>query len=204
VTKVKICGITNYEDAKVVSDESADFIGFNFYRKSPRYIEPERARDIIMRLGTCTRGVGIFVNETAENVQRIFETANLDVIQLHGDEDAEFCASFHAPVIKAFRVAGPEDLAGAEEFKVWAALVDSRTPEYGGSGVEADRELASRAAKMFPRFFLAGGLDPDNVGGAIRAVEPWGVDTASGVEKSPGIKDHDKIRKFIKAVRNGP
>ncbi len=202
MVKVKICGITNLEDAKAAAEAGADFLGFNFYPPSPRCVEPEKVREIITRLGSCSRGVGVFVNEDPQTIKRIMETAALDVVQLHGDEDPEFCSLFDKPVIKAFRVAGKEDMAGAERFKVWATLIDGKGPGYGGTGVKSDWGLAAEAAGSHPRTFLAGGLTPENVAEAIMAVRPWGVDAASGVESEPGKKDPDKIFRFVKAAKN--
>jgi len=199
---IKICGLTRRQDAEAAVELGADFLGFNFYPPSPRCVSPALARAMQADLPETAVSVGVFVNAEAERIREIQQAANLDLIQLHGDEPPEFCAGLGLPVIKAFRVAGPEDLARLAEYRVWAALVDSKTIEYGGSGQTADWDLASQAARQAPRLFLAGGLTPDNVAFAIRVVRPWAVDAASGVESAPGVKDKDKMKRFIEAVRN--
>jgi len=202
MARVKICGITSRTDAEAAIATGADFLGFNFYPDSPRYVDPSLVRVILADLSRAVGTVGVFVNADADRIRAVGETSGVGMVQLHGDESPGFCAAMDQPVIKAFRVGGPDDLAGIEDFEVWAVLVDSRTPGYGGSGVKPDWGLAADAGRRAKKLFLAGGLDPGNVGEAIRAVRPWAVDVASGIEKEPGIKDHEKMRRFIEAVKN--
>ena len=202
MVRVKICGITSRADAEAAIAAGADFLGFNFYPDSPRYVEPSLVRVILADLSRPVGTVGVFVNADADRVRATCETSGVGMVQLHGDETPEFCAAMDRPVLKAVRIGGPEDLSGIEEYKVWAMLADSRTPGFGGSGVKPDWALAADAARRTNRLFLAGGLSPENVGEAIRAVQPWAVDVSSGIEKEPGIKDHEKMRRFIQAVKN--
>jgi phosphoribosylanthranilate isomerase len=194
---VKVCGITNVEDALVAAGEGVTALGFVFYPRSPRYVDPARAADIISKLPPEIWKVGVFVNAAPETVAHLAEETGLDVVQLHGDES-------HADVPpglrvwKAFRVdAGfkPERLEG---WDVEAILLDSAAPgEYGGTGRPFHWKIA---AGLKQRFILAGGLDADNVRDAIRQVHPWGVDASSRLESVPGKKDHAKMRAFIQAA----
>lgn len=194
---VKVCGITNPEDALVAAGEGVSALGFVFYPRSPRYIDPARAAGIIAKLPREIWKVGVFVNTAPDAIARIAAEAGLDVVQLHGDES-------HADVPpgmrtwKAFRVdAGfkPERLEG---WDVEAILLDSAAPgEYGGTGRPFHWELARGLNR---RFILAGGLDAENVREAIRQVKPWGVDASSRLESAPGKKDHVKMRAFIQAA----
>lgn len=202
MTRIKICGITNRTDAQAAVSAGADFLGFNFYLKSPRYIEPSQVRDVLADIPKAVGTVGVFVNEDVDRIRSVCDASGIGMVQLHGDEGPDFCDRLEFPVIKAIRIGGPDDLAGIEEYKVRAILVDSRTRQYGGSGVKPDWELAAAAVEKCERLILAGGLNPHNVKEAIRAVGPWAVDVASGIEKEPGIKDHDMMMEFIKAVRD--
>lgn len=200
--RVKVCGITRRADAEAAIEAGADMLGFNFYRPSPRYVEPSQVRGILSGLERAVATAGVFVNETAEHIDEYMEACGAGLVQLHGDESPEFCASLGRPVIMAIRVGSESDLSGIEDYKVWAVLVDSRTEGFGGSGKAPDWDLARKVRESCDRVILAGGLTPDNVAEAIAAVEPWGVDVATGVESAPGIKDHEKIKLFIKAVRD--
>jgi phosphoribosylanthranilate isomerase len=209
----KICGITNVEDARAALEAGADMLGFNFYRRSQRFIEPNAARIIIETVRSKTSAhapvkcVGVFVNESIKEVIRIATRTRLDGIQLHGDEDVEFCAelkngTFKPFVIKVFRTGQNVDLARLEQYAVDAFMVDAYDPKLrGGTGRAADWTLAREAAKQLPRVFLAGGLSPENVGDAIAAVRPYAVDACSSLEVSPGKKDHARMREFVAAVR---
>jgi phosphoribosylanthranilate isomerase len=199
--KIKICGLTRREDCEAAVELGADFIGFNFYPKSPRCVTPARARAMQAELPETAVAVGVFVNETAERIREVCAEAGLTVAQLHGDEPPGFCAGLGVPVIKAFRVEGAEDLEGIRSCKTWAALIDAKCEGYGGSGMNVDWELVSLVRAPL-KIFLAGGLTPENVGEAVRTVRPWAVDVASGVESGPGIKDRDKMKRFIEAVRD--
>jgi len=202
MVKVKICGITSLGDALLAAAAGADFLGFNFYPPSPRYVEPELARRILSELSSAFQitPVGVFVNESAETIRRVAAESGVRMLQLHGDEPPEFCRLLQQPVIKALRVAGPEDADKAAGYSVHALLVDSQTPGYGGSGVAPDWRLAERIARRHERVILAGGLTPDNVAEAIAAVRPWGVDVATGVERAPGVKDPELVRRFLAAA----
>jgi len=199
--KIKICGITNLDDALAAADAGADALGFNFYKKSPRCIEPEKAAEIIAQLPPFVMPVGIFVNEREEKIREIQQLACLQALQFHGDESPEFCQRFGARVIKAFQVKDKESLKNMAHYHVGAFLLDSyRDGVRGGTGVTFDWHLAV-VAKTFGKVILAGGLTPENVAEAVKLVQPYGVDVAGGVEKEKGIKDHAKIKKFIAEVR---
>ena len=200
-TKIKICGITNIEDALFAAEAGADALGFVFYEKSPRYVLPETAQQIISLLPPFVTTVGLFVNASAETIEPTMRITGINVIQLHGDELPEQCSFAPYPVVKAVRVKNADSLAGIEKYRVSALLLDAWSDQqYGGTGENFDWQLARKLTARLP-LILAGGLNPDNVAEAIRVVKPYGVDVSSGVEVSPGEKDHDKIRKFIQQVR---
>ncbi len=191
--RVKICGITNMEDAAFAAHAGADALGFIFYEKSPRYITPEQAAAIIRRLPDYIIPVGVFVNETRKKISSIIEKTSIRIIQLSGDEKPEDCTGFSAKVWKAFRFKNIDDVDEIKEFTIAAALLDgSRDNMYGGTGTLADFSIAV-AMKDFHPVILAGGLNPDNILNAISHVQPYAVDVNSGVESSPGKKDHAKI-----------
>ena len=201
VTRVKICGITNLEDALCAVFEGADALGFVFYEGSPRYIRPEKAGEIISALPPFVTTVGLFVNAGSEIIQQTMQTAGLGVVQLHGDETPEDCCLDMYPVIKAVRVRDADSLADTGSYNVSALLLDAWNDQhYGGTGESFDWQLAKKLTGRTP-LILAGGLRPENVAGAIRVVNPYAVDVSSGVEKSPGNKDHDKVRQFIQQVK---
>lgn len=199
--KIKICGITNLDDALMAANLGADALGFNFYKKSPRYIEPEKAADIIAQLPPIIMPVGVFVNEREEKIREAQSMACIQTVQFHGDESPEFCQRFGARVIKAFQVKDKETIKHMAQYHVGAFLLDSyRNGQRGGTGATFDWHLAV-VAKTFGRIILAGGLTPENAAEAVKLVQPYGVDVASGVEREPGIKDHQKLKKFITEVR---
>ena len=204
-TKVKICGITNAEDAHAAVAAGTNALGFIFYRKSPRYVEPSVAKHIIATLPPLVIPVGVFVNEDFATVRSIMDGCGLALAQLHGDETATYCRELARPVMKALRLKDRESLLALAEFQgragVRGFLVDAFSDRaYGGTGQVIDWALAAEAAKA-AIILLAGGLTPDNVGPAIQAVHPYGVDVSSGVESAPGKKDHSKVRAFLEAVR---
>ena len=202
-TKIKICGITNIEDALCAVAAGADAIGFVFYDKSPRYVHPETVKQIISTLPPFVTTVGLFVNAGVETVAATVQMTGIKVIQLHGDEAPEECDFASHPVIKAVRVKDASSLAGIEKYRVSALLLDAwNDQQYGGTGESFDWQLARNLTGQLP-LILAGGLNSDNVAEAIRVVNPYAVDVSSGVEESPGHKDHDKIHKFIQQVRQG-
>ena len=202
-TKIKICGITNIEDALFAAEAGADALGFVFYEKSPRYVSSETVKKIISMLPPFVTTVGLFVNAGGEAIETTVRLSGINVIQLHGDETPEECSFAPHPVIKAVRVKDAGSLAGVEKYPVSALLLDAwNDQQYGGTGESFNWQLARNLTGQLP-IVLAGGLNPDNVAEAIRVVAPYAVDVSSGVEKSPGEKDHDKIRKFIQQVRQG-
>jgi phosphoribosylanthranilate isomerase len=201
---VKICGITRLEDAMTAAELGARALGFNFYRKSKRFIEPEQAAEIIEELPGHVLKAGVFVNEAAEEIERIDTLCDLDLIQLHGDESPGFCRQWGDRVVRAVRLASENDLQQLAEYTfARMVLVDAALRgAYGGTGMVADWQLAARAKEFGLPVILAGGLTPANVCKAIQAVDPFGVDVAGGVESAPGIKDPEKIRQFMRGVRN--
>jgi phosphoribosylanthranilate isomerase len=203
MTQIKICGITRIEDALCAAASGADAVGFIFHEASPRYIAPERAREIIAALPAELVKVGVFVNRNAEEVVQTVEDCGLDLIQLHGDESPEYCLRFPPKrVIKAVFLRAPEELPAFDAYEVRAFLMDTRDAgRYGGTGKRADWELATRLGKSHP-LILAGGLDIGNIGEALSAVAPGAVDINSGCERTPGIKDHDRMKRIIGLIRN--
>ena len=197
---VKICGVTRVEDALAAAEAGADFVGINFYPHSPRCVTPERAAEIVQALPQGVKAVGVFVNESPERINRIAAQAGLQLVQLHGAETPEDANQIRLPVIKALRIEGESDLAAAEAYKVDLFLIDTPSDLWGGSGKTGDWKIAAEASKRL-RAFLAGGLTPENVAEAVRTVSPYGVDVSSGVESSPGIKDHTRIALFIECAR---
>lgn len=201
--KIKICGITNPEDAFAAVDYGADALGFVFYEKSPRSVTPEIAKTIISSLPPFIASVGVFVDMDNEKLEEITRYTGLDLIQLHGSETPEFCR-LSRKAIKAFRVKELSDLEPLKLYKtVPAFLLDAFAPdEVGGTGRIFNWEIAIEA-KKFGRIILAGGLTPENIEEAINLVQPYAVDVASGVEgENKGRKDHKKLKLFIERARN--
>lgn len=211
MTIVKICGITNLADARAAVDAGADLLGFVFFPPSPRYVTPEGAREILNGLGetrATIRAVGVFVNEPMDKVKDILETAGLDLAQLHGQEMPEMVREMGRRAFKSIQ-ANDLDTAhtlmahyrGAVNGNLPALIADAPPAQLpGGNGIVADWSVAHAIANEFP-ILLAGGLNPENVQEAIARVAPYGVDVSSGVERAPGIKDHDKLKAFIDRVR---
>lgn len=204
MTKIKICGIKTLQDALAAIDSGADYLGFNFYPKSVRFIEKQACAEITSVLKKeypHITLVGVFVNSSVEEVMDILNTCSLDLAQLHGDETIEMVKSLDEKAFKAFR-AVPESMDGFARQDAPALLVDAVVKgAYGGTGVTADWNVAAELAKKYP-LLLAGGLTPENVAEAVRRVKPWGVDVASGVESAPGEKDANKMKAFVQAARN--
>lgn len=201
---VKICGITNWPDARAACEAGANLLGFNFYEKSPRHLAPADASKIRAQLPPGVEAVGIFVNSKPATVASLCSSLRLDAAQLHGDETPPAVAEVAAAirVFKAFRVGPDFSLATLGAYPdAFAFLFDAAHPgQYGGTGRTTDWALARRAA-LTSRIILAGGLKVENVAAAIRLVRPFAVDVASGVESKPGKKDHGKLRDFIQEVR---
>ncbi|HEY4743288.1 MAG TPA: phosphoribosylanthranilate isomerase [Desulfuromonadaceae bacterium] len=199
--KVKICGITSLEDARVAIDAGADALGFVFFPRSPRHIFPEQAAAIIRQLPPFVQTVGLFVNEDMATVNETADRCGLDIVQLHGDETPAFCEGVRRRVIKALRVREITCLEPMQQYRVSGFLLDAWSPDaYGGTGRTFNWEVAACAAQT-NRVILAGGLNPDNVADAIRQVRPYGVDVSSGVESAPGKKDAVRVREFIRIAK---
>ena len=199
--RVKICGITNLEDAMAAAGAGADAIGFVFYKESPRYIDPVKAGEILKRLPPFIKSVGVFVNEEESEIRRIIDLTGIDLLQLHGDEQPGFCLLFNRPVIKAVRIKDRNSILPLAGYTVSALLLDSFSKiSYGGTGTGFDLNLAIEA-KRYGRIILSGGLDPDNIIDAVEKVMPYAVDVSSGVESSKGKKDHEKMRLFIRRAK---
>lgn len=201
VPRVKICGITSIADALAAVEAGADALGFVFYGRSSRFVEPKIAARIVAELPPFVTLVGLFVNAGREEIRATVECCGLDVVQLHGDEAPGECRGLPGRVIKAVRVAAPEDLEGLERYPVRAILLDAKVEShYGGSGCRFDWSLLSGYRAGLP-MILAGGLNPENVAQAVRQVRPYAVDVSSGVESSPGVKDREKMELFVRRVR---
>jgi phosphoribosylanthranilate isomerase len=202
IPKVKICGITNYDDAAAAMEMGADLLGFNFYPESPRYVTPKKALGIINRLPAFIDIAGVFVNSSLEETREIAGRCQLDWVQLHGDENPEFCrwlAYDSAKTMKAFRIKNAEDLRQVDDFSTDAVLLDAYDPRrYGGTGLTFDWNIIGHIGK---RVFLAGGINPDN---AVAAVELgiYGIDVCSGIESKPGKKDHKKMKRLFDSIRH--
>ena len=203
-TRIKICGITRDPDLDDAVAAGADAVGFVFYAKSPRYVTPERARELSMRVPPFVTSVGLFVNEDASRVRDISRQAGLQLLQFHGDESPEYCAQFDLPYIKAARVvAGLDLLKFEQQYKTSrGVLLDAFVEGFGGGGEAFDWDLIpENFAGRGARFVVSGGLRPSNVGEGITSLRPFGVDVSSGVESAKGIKDAALIRQFVAAVR---
>jgi len=203
MVRVKICGITNLEDARASIDAGAHALGFNFYPPSPRYIEPTTARRIIEQLPASILCVGVFVNlPDAEQVKRLASEAGVQAVQLHGDESPEYCQKLKDLfVIKALRVNSEFEPERAARYETEAVLLDGfSSVAYGGVGQRFDWSVAMRTRELVGKLFLAGGLNAYNVAAAIKLVQPYAVDACSGLESVPGRKDMAKVRAFIEAA----
>jgi phosphoribosylanthranilate isomerase len=200
---VKICGITSIDDAEAAVDAGAAAIGFVFWPKSPRFIDPHEARSIVSTLPPFVVPVGVFVNQPAAHVKGVAALVRLGAVQLHGDEDVLYVAGLDVPVIKAVSIEGQDD---ADRIDIWPRrtmlLLDVHDPvNRGGTGRTVDWSVAALVAAR-RRTLLAGGLTPDNVAEAVALVQPFGIDVSSGVERSPGVKDHARIRALFEALND--
>lgn len=200
-TKVKICGITNIDDALDAIELGADYLGFIFYPESKRYMVPEKFAEILDDIPFEIKKVGVFVNSDPEMVIDLAVEFSLDFLQFHGDEKPEYCNQFGRPFIKAIRPQNISDLAALKNYECEFALVDSFVQgSFGGTGIVSNWDLA-RKAKEYKPLFLSGGLKAENVQAAISTVSPFAVDVCSAVEQRPGIKDYHKMEEFIKRVK---
>lgn len=200
---VKICGITNIEDATNACEFGAWAIGYIFFKGSKRYVEPEKAGEISSKI--TSKKIGVFVNETIENIIEIANLAKLDIIQLHGDETVHFInelkSQINLEIIKAFRVKTQQDTQQIDEYSQVAdyILLDSfDEKEYGGTGKAFNWDLAKQANQKDIRLILSGGINPDNIKQAIAEVNPFAIDVSSGVEKQKGLKDIDKLKELFR------
>jgi phosphoribosylanthranilate isomerase len=202
IPKVKICGITNHEDAAAAMELGADLLGFNFYPKSPRYVTADQATAIINRLPAFVDVAGVFVNHSLEEVREIASQCQLDWAQLHGDENPEFCrwlAYDSFKTMKAIRVKDESNLKDVESYFTDAILLDAYDPsKYGGTGITFDWNIIGHIGR---RIFLAGGVNPENAVGAVE-LGVYGIDVCSGVESEPGKKDHEKMKRLFDNIRH--
>ena len=200
---VKICGITNLEDALAATRAGADALGFNFYGRSPRYINPADARRIVEQLPDEVMTVGVFVNEEPEHVERTADEVGLKAVQLHGDESPQYCRALKGRfVIKALRVGALFAPQSVKEYEADAILLDAFAVDVrGGTGRKVDWNIAREMSELVPKLFLAGGLSPENVSEAVALVKPFAIDVCSSLESAPGRKDAERVRAFIKAAR---
>ncbi len=203
MVRVKVCGITNLEDALASFFLGADAIGFVFYKKSPRYIAPLKAANICRILPKNILRVGVFVDEKVSSVKKIARLCKLDMLQFHGHESVQYCNQFKGyKVIKVFRIRNLEDLKDIRKYQTFAYLFDSFSgSKLGGTGNKFNWKILAAAAKMKPKVFLSGGLTAGNVKAAVKLLKPDWVDASSSLELKPGKKNHKKIQKFIQAAR---
>jgi phosphoribosylanthranilate isomerase len=203
--QIKICGITNSNDALACAAAGVDMIGLNFCEQSPRYIEPDRARTIARVLSSSTQAVGIFVDIPVGEIQRVARDVGLRILQLHGSESPEMCAELARDfeIIKALRIDGGFDARRVSDYPACTILLDTYDEQMaGGTGEVADWEVARETRKFATRLMLAGGLNPENVAEAIARVNPDGVDVCSSLESAPGVKNLRRVQQFVSAVRN--
>ena len=199
--RVKICGITNLDDAMRATELGADAVGFVFYSDSPRAVDPSVVKEIIRRLPPFVTSVGVFANSSHQEILEIVDVCGLDVIQIQGDESPEFCGKLGYRVIKAIRVRDSSSLEKMKLYSVRAFVLDTyREEALGGTGKTFDWGLALDA-KRYGSIILAGGLTPENIRDAVDTVRPAGVDVSSGVEREVGIKDTEKVKKFIRTAK---
>jgi phosphoribosylanthranilate isomerase len=204
MTLVKICGITNLPDALAAVEAGADALGFNFYAPSPRYIEPRKAREIIDQLPSQVLTVGVFVNEEMpDSLRQIATETGVAAVQLHGDESPAYCQALaDLYVIKVLAVGKNFNVQQAVAYDVKAIMLDASDNRLrGGTGRVIDWSVAEKVRKLVPRLFLAGGLSTENVQQAISSVNPYAVDASSSLEDLPGKKNHQRLRAFVKSVR---
>ena len=206
MTKVKICGITNIDDALIAAEYGADLSGFNFYNGSKRFIDAAAVKEMVEHIPDSVQKAGVFVDHTIQELLEINTLVGLDMIQLHGSETPDTVNALreqmNVKVVKAFRVAPDFDAKIIDEYEIGGILLDSHSAnQMGGTGLTFDWGIAANIAKRHENVFLAGGLGPENVSAAIKTVRPYAVDVASGVESAPGKKDAPKMRSFIRRAK---
>ncbi len=203
MVKVKICGITNLEDAKVAVDAGCDALGFVFYKKSPRYIAAQKAEEIIKELPRNVTKIGVFVNAKAKTIKNIAKLCGLDILQFHGSESPAFCRKFNGyKIIKAFRIKDKIDLSRVLRYKTFAYLFDTfEKGRLGGTGKKFNWDLLKYLEDVKQPIFISGGLNERNVKEAVKSVRPGWVDVSSSLEIKPGKKSHKRVEEFIKAAR---
>lgn len=206
-TKVKICGITNLEDARFASGALADYLGFIFYPESPRYIEPAKAGAINNWIEGPQK-VGVFVNQPLDDVNRIVKETGMDMVQLHGNESPDYCNLVDLPIIKAIHISENTTVQELQDrISEYSSVVDyllfdtKITGQWGGTGEKFDWKILESITNEIP-FFLSGGLNSSNIRESIDIVHPNVVDLSSGLEESPGLKDFDKIEEFFEIMRD--
>jgi phosphoribosylanthranilate isomerase len=205
MTFIKICGITNLADALAAVAAGADALGFNFYKPSPRYIAPEKAREIIEQLPVSILTVAVFVNEeSTQSLTRIADEAGVTALQLHGDESPDYCRELKDRyVIKMLSVSSDFDVSRVQDYEVEAIMLDTKDSALrGGTGRVFEWSIAQEVNKLVPKLFLAGGLSPENITEAIEKVRPYAIDACSALEEKPGKKNHERMRAFVERVRN--
>ena len=205
IPKIKICGITNPEDAQVAVQSGADALGFIFHSQSLRFVEVAIVKSIVSQLPPFVLPIGVFVNEAQTIVRNMMDECGLAIAQLHGEESPSYCETLGRPVVKGIRLRDRSSFLALAEYKgranVRGFVLDAFSESaYGGTGKLADWNVAAEAAQAAP-VLLAGGLSPENVQEGIQKVQPYGVDVSSGVESSPGKKDHSKVKAFIRAAK---
>lgn len=206
MTFIKICGITNVDDALAAVAAGADALGFNFYKPSARYVTPQKARQIIARLPLSVLTVGVFVNEESpETVRSIANEAGTTALQLHGDESPTYCDELATDryVIKTLSVANDFEIEMVQDYEVQAIMLDTKHNALrGGTGRVFDWSIAREVNGVVPKLFLAGGLSPENIEVAIQTVRPYAVDACSALEDTPGKKNHERMRAFVETARS--
>lgn len=201
--RIKICGITRFEDARVAANLGVDALGFIFFKKSPRYIAPEEAAKIIRQLPPFISRVGVFVNEELPSILEIAQIAGIDTLQLHGTESPDFCDQSPLPVLKTFSVKPDMNFSILDTYKTAGFLLDTwNSNMYGGSGKTFDWTIAKNICARFNNVVIAGGLGASNIEEALDMVHPYGIDISSGVEIMPGVKNPHKMRDVVKIVKN--
>ena len=205
MTFIKICGITNLDDAVAAVAAGADALGFNFYKPSPRYVTPQTTREIVEHLPSTILTVGVFVNEESpQSLKNIASEAGVTAFQLHGDESPGYCRELaDRYVIKTLSVSGDFDMERVQDYEVNAIMLDTKHNSLrGGTGRVFDWSIAQEVNRVVPKLFLAGGLAPENIAEAIELVRPFAVDACSALEDIPGIKNHERMRAFVELARS--